>query len=502
MRCLVVVVTVVAGIALSARSAMAVDRDEVMRLLGKEMGEKVLAAVKKGCEYLKSQQQADGHWDGKHLSTLYPDGVTALALYALLKGGTPKEDESIKKGFAWLRQRIAKSGFKTVYSTSCIILALSALMEPPPVKKEREKLLKNPTMRTRAFEPEDKRKKAAARKAPRWAKDLLRRAVAWLLKQQQKYIWRYPGPMPGGAGGAGPSQDCSNTQYAALALHEAMRCGVPVPADVFKRVAEYFVTHQEPSGPEVKGFPVPGADLSLKGLKKLEKEILKAMKEEWKAQMKEWKKAKEGEKPSLRLPKTSAVEVGNPYKRLKGEVKKMHARGWSYIEQIKGMRLPDDWLKTTGSMTTSGVICLTIAKSVIEGKVPRPFLKKINQGIRDGMAWLAHHWTTTSNPNSDCWHLYYLYGIERCGVLTLTEKLGEHRWYKEGADYLLGAQQSDGSWREETSRGQFRIGNASGQIGLGSVENTCFAILFLGRATTPIIGEKTVKTGLGMFGQK
>ncbi|RKY13144.1 MAG: hypothetical protein DRP82_05850 [Planctomycetota bacterium] len=501
MRWLAVAVAIVAGVALSARSAMALDRDEVMRLLGEELGKKVLAAVKKGCEYLKSQQKSDGHWEGKHLSTLYPDGVTALALYALLKGGTPKNDEAIKKGFAWLRQRIAKNGFKTVYSTSCIILALSALMEPPPIKKEREKLLKNPTMRTRAFEPEDKRKRAAVRKAPKWAREMLRRAVAWLLKQQQKYIWRYPGAMPGGVGGPGPDHDCSNTQYAALALHEAMRCGISVPADVFKRVAQYFVTYQEPSGPEVKSFRVPGADLSLKGLKKLEKKILKAMEEEWKAQLKEWKRAKEGEKPQLRLPKTSAIEVGNPYKRLKGEMQKMHARGWSYIEHIRGMRLPDGWLKTTGSMTTSGVICLTIAKSVIEGKVPKHFLKKINQAIRDGMAWLAHHWTTTRNPNSDCWHLYYLYGVERCGVLTLTEKLGEHKWYKEGAEYLISAQQPNGSWKEEVTQGRFQIGNASGHIGLGPVENTCFAILFLGRATTPIIGEKTVKTGLGMFGK-
>jgi len=499
MRWLFVFVAIVVGIVVSARSAMAVDRDEVMRLLGKETGEKVLAAVKKGCAYLKSQQQADGHWNGKYLSMLYPDGVTALALYALLKGGTPKDDEAVKKGFAWLRRTIAKNGFKTVYSTSCIILALSALMEPPPVKKEREKLLKNPTMRTRAFEPEDKRKRAAARKAPRWAKDLMKRAVAWLLKQQQKDIWRYPGPQPGGrGGGGGPNIDASNTQYAVLALHEAMRCGIPVPKDVFTRVAKYFMENQEPSGPKVKGFPVPGADLSLKKLKKLEKDILKAMKEEWKAILQEWKKAKEGEKPDLKMPKTSAVEVGDPYKRLKGEVGKMWARGWSYTPKVRGMNLPNDWLKVTGSMTTSGVICLTVAKSQIEGKIPKPLLKKLNQAIRDGMAWLAHHWTTSANPNASCWHLYYLYGVERCGVLTLTEKLGEHKWYKEGVDYLLGAQQPDGSWREETEQVRW----ARGTLGHGSIESTCFAILFLGRATTPIIGEDTVKTGLGMFGQK
>jgi len=499
MRWFWVAFVVVVAVVFLVRPAQALDRDEVMRLLGKEMGERVLAAVKKGCEFLKSQQQADGHWEGKYLAALYPDGVTALTLYALLKGGTPKEDECIKKGFAWLRQTIAKNGFRTVYSTSCIILALSALMEPPPVKKEREELLKKPTMRTTAFRPEDERKKKAARKAPPWARDLMRRAVAWLLKQQQKDIWRYPGPQPGGrGGGGGPNIDCSNTQYVLLALHEAMRCGIKVPAEVFIRVAKYFIENQEPSGPEVKGFPVPGADLSLKKLKKLEKEILKAMEEEWKDQVRKWKKAKKGDKPSLRMPKTSAVEVGNPYKRLRGEIGKMWARGWSYTPKVRGMRLPDDWLKTTGSMTTSGVICLTIAKSQIEGKIPKPMLKKLNQAIRDGMAWLAHHFTVSSNPNASCWHLYYLYGVERCGVLTLTEKLGEHKWYKEGAEYLLGAQQPDGSWKEETEQPRW----ARGTLGHGAIESTCFAILFLGRATTPIIGDKTIKTGLGMFGQK
>lgn len=498
MRGLVFSLLVVVGILVS-QPATPLDRDEVMRLLGKELGGRVLSAVKRGCEFLKSQQQPDGHWEGKYLSLLYPDGVTALTLYALLKGGTPKDDESVKKGFAWLRKTIAKNGFRTVYSTSCIILALSALMEPPPIKKERERLLKKPTIRTTAFKPEDERKRRAARKAPKWAKDLLRRAVAWLLKQQQKDIWRYPGPQPGGrGGGGGPNIDASNTQYAMLALHEAMRCGISVPKDVFIRAAEYFLTHQEKSGPEVKSFPVPGADLSIRKLKKLEKQILKAMEEEWKAQVREWKKAKGGEKPSLKMPKTTAVEVGDPYKRLKGEKGKMWARGWSYTPEVKGMRLPDDWLKTTGSMTTSGVICLIIAKSQIEGKVPKQTLKRINQAIRDGMAWLARNFTVSSNPNASCWHLYYLYGVERCGVLTLTEKLGSHNWYKEGAEYLIGAQLSDGSWREETEQVQW----ASGTLGHGSIESTCFAILFLGRATTPIIGEKTVKTGLGMFGQK
>jgi hypothetical protein len=69
------------------------------------------------------------------------------------------------------------------------------------------------------------------------------------------------------------------------------------------------------------------------------------------------------------------------------------------------------------------------------------------------------------------WHIYYLYGLERVGMLYGTDRIGSHDWYDEGAAWLIKNQASNGSWR--------------------NVADTCFAILFLKRATAPLPGVAT-----------
>jgi hypothetical protein len=114
--------------------------------------------------------------------------------------------------------------------------------------------------------------------------------------------------------------------------------------------------------------------------------------------------------------------------------------------------------------------------------------KKLNKGIRDGCGWLAKNFTVTGNPGRGGYHYYFLYGLERVGVLTLCRMLDKHDWYQEGATHLLGAQAGDGSW------------TAGGESAL---VNTCFALLFLKRATTPIVQiPETEFTGQDLFGPR
>ena len=122
----------------------------------------------------------------------------------------------------------------------------------------------------------------------------------------------------------------------------------------------------------------------------------------------------------------------------------------------------------TGSMTTAGVACMAICQEGLwrSRKFKGGDRKKSRDSVRDGLAWMQVHFTVTENPGHPrkAHHMYYLYGLERMGMLTGTRWLGTHDWYKAGADLLLERQTPiHGGW--------------------GNHVNTSFGILFLKRAT-------------------
>ena len=114
------------------------------------------------------------------------------------------------------------------------------------------------------------------------------------------------------------------------------------------------------------------------------------------------------------------------------------------------------------------------------GKLEKDRERQIDRAMLDGLAWLSSQFTVSTNPGvgDGGWHYYYLYGLERAGALTGWTHFGKHDWYREGAEYLLGAQTADGFWPEAPAQDL----NATWQM--RSVQ-TCFALLFLRRATLP-----------------
>jgi hypothetical protein len=100
--------------------------------------------------------------------------------------------------------------------------------------------------------------------------------------------------------------------------------------------------------------------------------------------------------------------------------------------------------------------------------------------IQSGFAWLANHFTVDTTPNCcNSVRFYYLYAVERAGILYGTETIGKHEWYPAGAKAILDAQKPDGSWLAWPKDKESFMGGNPGW-------DTCFAILFLRRAARPL----------------
>jgi len=137
--------------------------------------------------------------------------------------------------------------------------------------------------------------------------------------------------------------------------------------------------------------------------------------------------------------------------------------------------------KSYGSMTAAGAADLIILGS--STAIPQ------EHGFRDGAApgcgkyrgsrplihalnWLGRSFRANENPQHGSRYLYYwLYTVERCGILSGRRYFGPHDWYREGAEYLVRSQNRGGTW------------------GTGVVD-TAFAVLFLAKGRKPLLIQK------------
>jgi hypothetical protein len=130
-------------------------------------------------------------------------------------------------------------------------------------------------------------------------------------------------------------------------------------------------------------------------------------------------------------------------------------------------------------MTTAGIGALMIAAECLGdglgngagNGLSRTQRKDLDDACTRALAWLAANWSVDENPHKGkSWLYYFLYGLERVGALMQREYIGEHPWYVEGARFLTDAQRDDGSWSQDSEQA-----------------DTCFALLFLKRATPPSV---------------
>jgi len=233
----------------------------------------------------------------------------------------------------------------------------------------------------------------------------IREAARWLIAQQ-------------GAGFSGNQRkknpvwryphggyDLSNTQYALFGLAAARRCGVPA-TKVWLPALRYVVGTQEKDGPKVT---------------------------------------------------VSRYFRSGRYVRRNTERAK--ARGFGYARRSR----------PTGSMTSAGLCSLILCQAALgrNATFAKGYREKTRVAVRDALAWLEEYFDIGVNPfRGDTWWEYYLFNLERVGVLLDQRYLGTHDWYEEGAERLLAVQAGNGSFG-------------------GGVINTAFALLFLKRATVP-----------------
>lgn len=147
--------------------------------------------------------------------------------------------------------------------------------------------------------------------------------------------------------------------------------------------------------------------------------------------------------------------------------------GWGYMPNAT---------RHTGSMTAAGVASLYICGDSLhmnrgrgrasDGSVIccQPYVEY--RPIARGLHWLAGNFDTARNPNGSFYY-YYMYALERAGILSGMRHIGEHDWYRRGAAELVRRQRPDGSWRE-----------------VHEIVDTAFALLFLAKGHKPILFNK------------
>jgi hypothetical protein len=177
---------------------------------------------------------------------------------------------------------------------------------------------------------------------------------------------------------------------------------------------------------------------------------------------------------------------------------KVPDRTWKKLERTLRNRQRSDggWAytpsggKSTFTSTAIGVASLVIARAELAREGDDLASIVATPEVRRGLAAMADRFGEVLRPRWTALDYYGLYAAERAGVVAGVRRLGERDWYAEGAKKLLEAQREDGSW--------FSPGDSRHPPAV----STSFALLFLTRATRPVVpvatgGEKRVEASGG-----
>ena len=204
-----------------------------------------------------------------------------------------------------------------------------------------------------------------------------------------------------------------STQLAVHALNVARRVGIRVPAEVWRAIVERQLRDQQREGPKVE-FTF-----------------------------------------TRRSPSGRDVQ----------QTSEASARAW-----VHGVKLGGSRSTALFSTTASSLSSLVVARDGLASwrLVDRALEQRIDESLRDGLAFLALHWDDeylAVDENDTFSSLAkQLYAFETLGESSDIVRVNGHDWYVEGAKRLLELQGDDGAWGER-------------------FEESGYALLFLNRAT-------------------
>jgi hypothetical protein len=242
-----------------------------------------------------------------------------------------------------------------------------------------------------------------------------KQAVRWLLNTiHQGGTWAYGGPRD-----AGWWTDHSNTQFGVHALAAAERRGVSIPKGLWVAVLDHFVGSQERDGSERK---------------------LDATWVQVERRTPPERSRPDGGGGGTRTREGAARSYSSGVGEWLGEpeagadARTARPGGWSYV--------PNHERGPTVSMTGAGLFSLATAYEVLRarGGLDSERQRRALRGIRDGVAWLAEHytWGGSSGVAHDT-PGYQAFSTLKALTAAGVETLAGRDWWAEGASALTGA---------------------------------------------------------------
>jgi len=117
--------------------------------------------------------------------------------------------------------------------------------------------------------------------------------------------------------------------------------------------------------------------------------------------------------------------------------------GWSYVHRAA------DPSAAYGSITAAVAAGLYLCHQRLAGHEPQATSTERLAALEKAVDWIAKHYTLQENPNrSLAWYYFWLYSLERLGVISGRRTFGDHDWFREGTALLVRGQRADGRWTD------------------------------------------------------